>query len=45
LENLTTSSNTYADVTKGMAGKIETIKNISHLGIDVVLLNGNINNR
>lgn len=45
LENLTTDSNIYADVTKGMAGKIETIKNISRLGIDVVLLNGNINNR
>ena len=45
LENLTTSSNRYADVTKGMEGKIETIKNIANLGIDIVLLNGNIDNR
>jgi isopentenyl phosphate kinase len=28
-----------------MQGKIETIKNISRLGIDTILLNGNINNR
>lgn len=45
LENLTTNSNRYADVTKGMEGKIETIKNIANLGIDIVLLNGNIDNR
>ncbi len=45
LENLTTSANDHADVTKGMQGKIEAIKNISQLGIDTVLLNGNINNR
>lgn len=45
LENFTTSSNRYADVTKGMEGKIETIKNIANLGIDIVLLNGNIDNR
>jgi isopentenyl phosphate kinase len=45
LENLTTSSDSYADVTKGMEGKIETIKNIANLGIDVVMLNGNIDNR
>jgi len=45
LENLTVFSNTYADVTRGMKGKIETIKNIANLGIDIVLLNGNIDNR
>ncbi len=45
LENFTTNSNRYADVTKGMEGKIETIKNIANLGIDIVLLNGNIDNR
>jgi len=45
LETLTTNPNTHDDVTKGMEGKIETIKNIVNLGIDTVLLNGNINNR
>ena len=45
LENLTTAANDHADVTKGMQGKIETIKNISKLNIDTILLNGNINNR
>jgi len=45
LQDLTTSANDHADVTKGMQGKIETIKSISRLGIDTVLLNGNINNR
>jgi isopentenyl phosphate kinase len=45
LKNFTTNPNRYADVTKGMNGKIETIKNIANLGIDVVLLNGNIDNR
>jgi len=45
LQNLSTTANDHADVTKGMQGKIETIKSISRLGIDTVLLNGNINNR
>ena len=45
LQDLATSANDHADVTKGMQGKIETIKSISRLGIDTVLLNGNINNR
>jgi len=45
LENLTTTSNTYADVTKGMEGKIETIKNIANLGTNIYLLNGNKDNR
>jgi isopentenyl phosphate kinase len=41
LEELTTSEDSHADVTGGMGGKIETIKNISKKGVDVVLLNGN----
>ena len=45
LETLTTSADDHADVTKGMQGKIETIKNISRLGIDTILLNGNVDNR
>lgn len=45
LENLTTQSNIHADVTKGMKGKIVTIKNIAKLGINIVILNGNIDNR
>jgi isopentenyl phosphate kinase len=45
LDNLTTHSNSYADVTKGMEGKLETIKNIIQFGIDSVMLNGNIDNR
>jgi isopentenyl phosphate kinase len=45
LERLTTSANRHADVTRGMKGKIDTIKNISGFGINTVLLNGNIDNR
>ncbi|UCD14010.1 MAG: isopentenyl phosphate kinase family protein [Thermoplasmatales archaeon] len=45
LEALTTSSNAYDDVTKGMEGKIETIKHIVSLEIDTIMLNGNIDNR
>ena len=45
LEALTTKPNTHDDVTKGMEGKIETIKNIGKLGVNTVLLNGNVNNR
>jgi len=41
LEKLTTSIDAHADVTGGMGGKIDTMKNISRLGIDTVLLNGN----
>ena len=41
LERLKTFADVHADVTGGMGGKIETIKNISKLGIDTVLLNGN----
>jgi isopentenyl phosphate kinase len=31
----------HADVTGGMGKKIDTMKNISRLGIDTILLNGN----
>ena len=41
LEKHSTSTDLHADVTGGMGGKIETIKNISKLGIDTILLNGN----
>ena len=45
LEKLSTSLDKHADVTGGMGGKLNTIKNISKLGIDTVLLNGNKPNR
>jgi isopentenyl phosphate kinase len=45
LEKLTTSLDKHADVTKGMEGKIDTIKNIAKQGIDTVLLNGNKHDR
>jgi isopentenyl phosphate kinase len=45
LEKLTTRSDPHADVTKGMEGKIETIKKIAQGGVDTILLNGNIDNR
>ena len=41
LKKLTVSADKHADVTGGMGGKIDTIKNIAKLGIDTVLLNGN----
>jgi isopentenyl phosphate kinase len=41
LETFTTSADAHADVTRGMEGKIDTIKTIAKLGIDTVLLNGN----
>ena len=41
LEKLTISENKYADVTGGMSGKVDTIKKISKLNINTVLLNGN----
>jgi len=41
LEKLTTVRDVHADVTGGMRGKIDTMKNISRLGIDTILLNGN----
>ena len=45
LENLTTTADKHTDVTKGMEGKIDTIKNIARDGIDTILLNGNKHNR
>jgi len=41
LESLSTFADKHADVTGGMKGKINTIKNIAKNGIDTVLLNGN----
>lgn len=41
LQKLSTSMDDHTDVTRGMKGKIETIKNIADHGIDTVLLNGN----
>ncbi len=41
LKKLAFSADKHDDVTGGMGGKIETIKNIAKLGIDTILLNGN----
>ena len=41
LEKLSTKLDDHSDVTGGMKGKIETIKQISKEGIDTILLNGN----
>jgi isopentenyl phosphate kinase len=41
LKDFSTSLDKHADVTGGMGGKINTIKSISKLGIETVLLNGN----
>ena len=41
LDELSSSLDSHADVTGGMAGKIQTIKDIAKMGIDTVLLNGN----
>jgi isopentenyl phosphate kinase len=41
LKQLSTSLDDHADVTMGMKGKINTIKNIVNLGVHTVLLNGN----
>ncbi len=45
LEQLSTHLDTHADVTKGMEGKLQTIRHIAKAGIDTVLLNGNVHNR
>jgi isopentenyl phosphate kinase len=45
LEQLTTHLDAHADVTKGMEGKLHTIKQIAKTGVDTILLNGNIHNR
>jgi len=41
LERLTTAADSHADVTRGMGGKVDIIKNVARLGVDTVLLNGN----
>ncbi len=41
LEKFITTADKHDDVTKGMEGKVDTIKNIAELGIDTVLVNGN----
>jgi len=41
LKNYTTKADAHADVTGGMGGKIGAINNISKLGLDTILLNGN----
>jgi isopentenyl phosphate kinase len=41
LLDLSTTLDSHADVTGGMSGKIASIKYISNLGIETVLLNGN----
>ena len=45
LTDFSTTANTYADVTKGMEGKIKTIRHIAEHNIDTYLINGNLNNR
>lgn len=45
IENLSITLDSHDDVTKGMKGKIDTIKHISKMGIDTILLNGNEENR
>jgi isopentenyl phosphate kinase len=45
LIDFSTTGNNYADVTKGMGGKIETIRCIAEHDIDTYLINGNLNNR
>jgi isopentenyl phosphate kinase len=39
------SSDKHTDVTRGMKGKIDVIKNITKLGIDTILVNGNKHGR
>jgi isopentenyl phosphate kinase len=41
IKKFSTSLDTHDDVTGGMQGKLEVIKNISQMGIDTVLVNGN----
>lgn len=45
LEEFTMSLDKHADVTRGMKGKIDVIKNITKLSIDTVLVNGNKQDR
>lgn len=45
IDTLQTSLDSHADVTKGMAGKLQTIKKITALHIDTILVNGLIPDR
>lgn len=45
LPSLSLSLDSRADVTRGMQGKLETVLRIATNGIDVALINGNIENR
>jgi len=45
LNKFTTQLNAHVDVTKGMKGKLSTIKQIARVGVDTILLNGNVHNR
>lgn len=45
LNKLKTTANKHADVTRGMEGKLQTIQNVAQMGIDTVLVNGNIEKR
>jgi len=45
LDSLKTSLDSHADVTQGMAGKLQTIKKITALHIDTVLVNGLVPDR
>jgi isopentenyl phosphate kinase len=45
LNRYTAHKDKHVDVTGGMQGKIEAIKNIAKLGIDTILINGNKPNR
>ena len=41
LKELNMSADKHADVTGGMKGKMDAVKNIAKIGVDTVLLNGN----
>jgi isopentenyl phosphate kinase len=45
LDTLMTTIDDHPDVTQGMAGKIQTIRSLAHLGINTILVNGNIPDR
>ena len=45
LDTLQTSLDSHADVTQGMAGKLQTIKKITALHIDAVIINGLVPHR
>jgi len=45
IDSLQTSLDEHADVTRGMAGKLQTIKKISSLHTDTILVNGLVSNR